>query len=255
VNDRGVSLRRLEEAAFNAWPAPRTLFLDGWILRFANGYTKRANSANPTYPELDVNLVDKVERCEALYARQGLPCIVRLTSFAAPPGLDELLAGLGYRFVDQSLVMRRRLEARLPPTRVDLSLQHHEVQEWVAAQQFLSGAGIGQDEAQLGILRNIAGETLFATLTNSTCAEPLACGLAVAEGSLSGLYLIATDPARLRQGIGRALVTELLSWSYANGAREAYLQVAVENTAAIALYQGLGFTEAYRYWYRVQPAR
>ena len=34
----------LEELAMNAWPAIQTYLYDGWIVRFANGYTKRANS-------------------------------------------------------------------------------------------------------------------------------------------------------------------------------------------------------------------
>ncbi len=39
-------VRRLEELAFRGWPALESRDLDGWRLRFSNGYTKRANSIN-----------------------------------------------------------------------------------------------------------------------------------------------------------------------------------------------------------------
>ncbi|MDR2374804.1 MAG: hypothetical protein LBD96_00015 [Treponema sp.] len=40
----------IEELSMNAWLSLQTLVYDGWIIRLANGYTKRANSVNPIYP-------------------------------------------------------------------------------------------------------------------------------------------------------------------------------------------------------------
>ena len=42
-------IRYLEELALNAWTSIQTVVYDGWLIRFSNGYTKRANSVNPIY--------------------------------------------------------------------------------------------------------------------------------------------------------------------------------------------------------------
>ena len=59
-------IRLWEEITLNAWPALQTVLMDGWVVRFANGYTKRANSVNPLYPSTQP-LKRKIEACERLY--------------------------------------------------------------------------------------------------------------------------------------------------------------------------------------------
>ena len=35
----------IEELTLNAWPSLRSLLFDGWVLNFADGYTRRAYSS------------------------------------------------------------------------------------------------------------------------------------------------------------------------------------------------------------------
>src|SRR6185312_461408 len=103
-------IRALEARAFRAWPALETRTDGGWIQRLAGGYTKRANSINALEPK--GVLTDEAKNgLEAPYRAAGLPPIWRLTPLA-PAGTDDLLAGGGYRRIDESLVQRATLDDR-----------------------------------------------------------------------------------------------------------------------------------------------
>ena len=58
------------------------------------------------------------------------------------------------------------------------------------------------------------------------------------------LLTLAVDPAARRQGIGLDLVTRFLNRARQMGATSAFLEVAADNTAAIALYERCGFVAA-----------
>ncbi len=88
-------IRTIEELSMNAWPALRTLHYDGWVLRFTEGYTKRANSVYPLYSsEIDVD--EKIEFCESFYQDLGLPAIFKMTAASVPAALDARLAAHSY---------------------------------------------------------------------------------------------------------------------------------------------------------------
>lgn len=67
------------------------MLYDGWVLRFANGYTKRANSVNPIYfSNEDVSI--KIKHCESMYAAHQLKTTFKITPFVQPTNIDGLLA-------------------------------------------------------------------------------------------------------------------------------------------------------------------
>ena len=82
--------------------------------------------------------------------------------------------------------------------------------------------------------------------------QPVACGLGVCEGDKVGLFDIVTEPSQRGKGLGQQLIAGILAWAVDNGAQTAYLQVMLNNEAALRLYEKLGFREIYQYWYRIK---
>lgn len=56
------------------------------------------------------------------------------------------------------------------------------------------------------------------------------------------LLALATLPEARRRGVGRTLLAEVVAWARAAGGARVTLEVARNNTAARALYEGASFT-------------
>jgi [ribosomal protein S18]-alanine N-acetyltransferase len=89
------------------------------------------------------------------------------------------------------------------------------------------------------------------TDTNAFCLvaddRVVAFGQLVAKSSRRGhLARVIVSPEERQQGYGRMLVEHLLAVARARGLERVSLNVDDANEAAIALYSGLGFTEAAR---------
>lgn len=243
-------LLHIEEAALNAWPALKQVLYDGWVLRFSAGYTKRANSANPVYAST-LPLEQKIAECEARYSAQHLPPIFRLTSRAAPPELDTLLEQRGYTVVEPTLVLHRPLDGFQPPALPpDCAVTALPLDNWLAVYCDLQGAALGDHAIHCRMLQQIMGRCFFAVLR--VADVPVACGLAVVEGHLGGVFDVVTAPMWRNQGYGSLLLGALLGWMQNAGAQWAYLSVVRANTPARHVYEAKwAFTEAYHYHYRV----
>jgi GNAT superfamily N-acetyltransferase len=80
-----------------------------------------------------------------------------------------------------------------------------------------------------------------------------ASGVAAVDGDWAGFRSIEVTPSRRREGLGLAVMAALLGWAAERGATTAYLQVLGDNTAALALYERLGFVGHHRYRYLAAP--
>jgi len=265
-------IRMIEEHALNAWPSLQTLLLDGWVLRFANGYTRRANSVNPLYPSQQ-EAGEKVRVCERWYRERGLKVVFKMTAASQPDDLDAFLAARGYEIdaptsvqlmelgaldaapaaditLDAAVTVRPSSVVGRPSPTADITLDATVTDAWFAAFCAMSGADRRHHGTMRQLLDLILPETRFAALWLD--GRVAACGLGVLQAGYIGLYDIAVTPELRRSGYGQRLVESLLAWGKGAGGHTAYLQVMLNNASALRLYEKVGFREIYQYWYRAK---
>lgn len=242
-------IAELEELSMNAWPALETLVVDGWVIRFAEGYTKRANSVYPLYPS-ERELEGKILTCETFYTRKGLPTIFKLTPAAQPAELDRILEEKGYLASGHTSVQTVSLDTIKSPTVQNVHVYKECTDEWLEDFCRLSAKREDEKHTMSQTLRKINPPACYMTLFHEDAA--VACGLGVLDRGCLGLYDIVTDSRFRRQGFGEQLVLHLLHWGAKNGAKASYLQVIMDNLPARRLYEKLGYREAYPYWYRIK---
>lgn len=243
-------IREIEDRALRAWPAIETVDYDGWLLRFADGYTRRANSVNPHHPSI-LPIAEKLERCEREYRLRGIQPRFRLTPAAHPEGLDRTLEAAGYVAEIPTAVYQMPLAGSWEssgPGEVRISQERST--SWEDAKLAFSAIPPHHHEQLRGIYDRIEPELGYATV--SVESEVVAVGAAVVDSGFVGLFGLVTADRHRRNGYGSQLVKRLLAWGAERGASSAYLQVYVPDSPdAVRMYERLGFLWRYDYWYRV----
>jgi ribosomal protein S18 acetylase RimI-like enzyme len=215
---RASEIRALEHAAALAWPGTEQHWHDGWLLRAGGGYTSRANSAVP----LDFS-----------------------ATIAALPGVIEWYA---QRDLQPWLALPERLvpvgEAGIKNTRVmvnDLSGGEAHAEVTMLDRPDPAWLTCYEREVPVPVLTAVVdGEVVFASVA----------GAAVGRGAVTtapdgtvwlGISAVHVATAHRIRGHARVLCQALIDWGAQRGATRAYVEVLTDNTAAIALYSGLGF--------------
>lgn len=245
-------IRLLEELALNAWSALQVQVYDGWLLRFAAGYTRRANSVQALYAS-QISLDEKIARCERVYWDRGLPATFKLTEIAQPANLDTQLEASGYMASARTAVQALSLDGVDASPNLDaFTTADSPGTAWLDLYYQANDVEV----AHYGTARRMMSEnrlvpTTFVTIWNDT--TPVGVAMLTLERGYAGVFDVAVDSAYRGQGYGKRLMVAVLGIARAQGAHSAFLQVMYENEAALTLYDGLGFKTVYDYWYRQKP--
>ena len=237
----------VERASLRAWPAIVEMSLATWLLRFSDGYTRRVNCATPYGPATS-SLADEVFAAETISREHGLPPIFRLAEPWSGPEIDFFLEQRCYERADLTHVLALDLLNRAVAGSHAEIWQARDLTQWMSGYARAAGQEQEHQSAHRRIVEAATGTRLY------VCAgpkeDPEGCCLGILDGEMLGLFDLAVRPHRRRQGLGTALVCQLLYLATHRGARYAYLQVTDGNSAARRLYDRIGFRPLYRYWYR-----
>ena len=242
-------VRELEEFAFRGWPALETRDEAGWRLRFAGGYTKRANSINALGLDAAADEAS-LDRLEAAYRQRGQRPVWRLTPLA-PSGAGAALGRRGYPVIEASLVQVCPLEDGRFRADPDVQIDATPGPAWLAA--FIANSPVAPQH-RAPMQRMLAAIDIPGFALVEQDGEPMAMALGAIEGDHMGLFDVLVMPRARRRGLARRVTESLYAWAMSRGARFAYLQVVATNQAARPLYESQGFETVYTYHYRAPPA-
>jgi len=238
----------LEEIAMNAWPALKQVLYDGWVLRFAEGFTGRANSVNLLY-QAKINPEEKIDYCRELFDAWGIPLKFRLTPYFNSSSLEEILIRKGYIRSESIHVMVKKFEGGVSwGFRDDVSGQVLSIQKWIEAYYSLNKDNRKFASVHQRMLGRIGNRTLPLVLLER--GSLVACGFGVYERGYFGIFNLFTDEKYRSRGFATEILKRMFSWAIDHGAKIAYLQVDESNLIARRLYKKIGFFLAYPYWYR-----
>lgn len=242
----GFDLLAIERAGVKAWPAIETAPIGGWLWRYSQGGSQRANSVSALAdPGMDAERA--IDEAERLYAAKGASPRFQITDAAVPRDLDDRLARRGYQINDPCTT----LAVRLSPGEIP---GHVEIADRVTTEWFETYASvITPDRRKTApmILAGIPPGSAFCLLRRA--GKPVATTLAVVDGAASVVECVATREEARRSGAGDAVMRAAMAWAYDRGARVMGLGAVATNTPAQGLYRRLGFVLAGRYHTRFKP--
>lgn len=246
VTDCVDEIRFYEELSLNSHPAIQTNCYDGWLLRFGNGYTARANSVNMLYPS-KIDLKTKIKVCEQQYLAKQLPCIFKIID-GTNHVLDEVLQKRGYQVVTPTdfLVMDITKKEFVKNACI---ISKEVTDEWLHAYfKFKKFVDCETCDTATQILQLVQNETLYCRIEQDGIS--VACAYAVIERGYVFIGNVIVGEEYRGKGYGQQLCENLLAKAKEHGAHTAYLQVVQSNQVAYNLYKKLGYQKLYSYWYR-----
>jgi GNAT superfamily N-acetyltransferase len=248
------NIKCLQEILMNSWPARHYYFLNGWILRFTDGVTARANSVFPFNYTGNLNTIDKdIKLVGKAYKAYKLPAIFTMPDFFEPSNLDIKLAAHGYKqlgCITYTMVIPVQ-ELKVDTINKDFNyfFVFRRIKE---ISNFLAKFSKRGNEAQ----------RVLEALTNRIIIPQKQFIIAKCENKIIGTLMGILDRQFLyivdmlvhqdfrRKKVATSMIFKIIKeWGIPNGIKTIWLQVETENKEAMNLYSNLRFKKAFRYYY------
>jgi ribosomal protein S18 acetylase RimI-like enzyme len=241
---------RAEETTLNAFPSLRQIIYRDWLLRFSDGFTRRANSINPRAERIETLEAD-IDICADLFKRSGQPAIFRVPEIC-DGRLDGMLERRGYTAEGGTLTLFGAMSDVDSKQDAAAEILDRPSREWLDAMGALQKRSPAQNAIFERVMHAIAVPAAFAGLREDGELTALTLG-AVHDGLLC-FESVVTGERHRGKGHARRLLSALNAWAISLGATGVCLQVEATNEAGRALYDRLGLkTMLYRYHYRRAP--
>ena len=265
-----TAIARLEELCADAWPAFVDERLGAWRLRATGGFTARANSAlaigDPGLPTAVAlaavrTFAERHDITPRVQAPVGSPWDKAVAAqgwvldvgHAAGSVVSVQVADLGKLAVGPAADGTAASGAAGSPVADGTAVEVGEHTGEAATVE----VGAPTDAWWRLVLggpptpaqRHVLGGAGALTLTDAQGV--VGAGRVVVVADHLHVSVLTVDAAVRCRGHGAALLAAAARWGREHGARWGVLQVAVHNTAALALYARAGWTEHHRYRYLV----
>jgi ribosomal protein S18 acetylase RimI-like enzyme len=245
------SIFSIEEMSMNAWPSLQTLIYDGWIIRLANGYGNRANSINPIYPS-KIKLEEKFKHCDELFMAHNLPASYKLINCEEHEIIEKKLVKKHYRKINETSIQVCKIKdsiSRPIQQGKGIVVSDTFTEKWMKSViKFNGEIGKKHEPTFRKIIGNIAVEKIV--VHKEVNGKIIGCGCGVIENNYVGIFDVVVKEELRGKGYGREIVETILSQAAKLGVKNTYLQVMLNNSAALHLYKKMGYKEIYQYWYR-----
>lgn len=232
----------LFDAVEATWPAASVKRVGPWLLRSGEGGGKRVSAATLEGPltQTDIVLVEQ----QMLALSQAPLFMVRDDD----EDLDTTLSDRGYQIVDPVVVLTCPI-AMLTDRPVP-RLATFVIWEPLAIMAEIWAKG-GVGPARLGVMRRAKTKTGILARWDG---RPAGTAFAAVHGNIAMVHAVEVLVDHRKKGVAGWMMRAAAFWAKDRGADTMSVLCTTANTAALALYSGLGFEPAAQYHYRYNPA-
>ncbi len=241
---------QVEKVCLDAWPSLQSEVVGDWCLRYADGLTRRANSANPLQ-EHTKDIEATVRECKQRYRLRGHPTIFRIPTLIHP-SIEKSLLKRGYGIEGESIVLHEHLNGAAVDDDQEVEIVETPTDNWCGSMAALQSHSKETAAIYRQIVASIEFPTAFASLNEGERVVSQAYG--TLQDDLLCIESVITDSGYRQRGFAKKVLSSLFLWGLKKGATGVCLQVEADNSPAITLYRKLGLdTELYQYHYLREP--